>query len=157
MTMKPTVILTAALLCVLSPVCFAAEAAPSPAPQKMPWEDPSYAKDISATQADSRAEERAKGGWTEFIRHHEDRKKWVTEKKVDILMIGDSIVFGWSREGHEVWNEHYGNRNAVNIGSSGDMTSHMLWHMPDALHPNAEGYREWAKAMEPMLTTLLGK
>jgi lysophospholipase L1-like esterase len=72
-------------------------------------------------------------------------------------MIGDSIVFGWSREGHEVWNEHYGNRNAVNIGSSGDMTSHMLWHMPDALHPNAEGYREWAKAMEPMLTTLLGK
>lgn len=32
--MKPTVILTGALLCVLSPVCFAAEAAPSPAPQK---------------------------------------------------------------------------------------------------------------------------
>ena len=60
--------------------------------QKMPWEDPSYAKDISATQADSRAEERAKGGWTEFIRHHEDRKRWVTEKKVDILMIGDSMA-----------------------------------------------------------------
>jgi lysophospholipase L1-like esterase len=168
-----------------------------------------------------------------------------------------------------VWNEHYGNRNAVNIGSSGDRTSHMLWHiqdggldgmkdrnpeavvimigtnnrgapanegrdtaqgvlailkevhhrlpdskilllaifprdwkpedegrirndqinrilktyadnktvywldlretflekdgmlrkdlMPDALHPNVEGYREWAKAMEPMLTKLLGK
>jgi hypothetical protein len=48
--------------------------------QKMPWEDTNYAKDISATQADSRAEERAKGGWTEFIRHHEDRKRWVTEK-----------------------------------------------------------------------------
>ena len=153
MTMKPTVILTAALLCVLSPVCFAVEAAPSPAPQKMPWEDPSYAKDISATQADSRAEERAKGGWTEFIRHHEDRKRWVTEKKVDILMIGDSIVFEWCREGHEVWNEHYGKRNAVNIASSGDRTS----HMPDALHPNVEGYREWAKAMEPKLTDLLGK
>jgi beta-glucosidase len=193
----------------------------------------------------------------------------VTEKKVDILMIGDSIVFGWSREGHEVWNENYGNRNAVNIGSSGDMTSHMLWHiqdggldgmkdrnpaavvimigtnnrgepanegrdtaqgvlailkevhqrlpaskilllaifprdgrpedagrirndqvnsilktyadnktvywldlketflskdgmlrkdlMPDEVHPNVEGYREWAKAMEPTLTGLLGK
>ena len=241
----------------------------TPFSQKMPWEDPSYAKDIPATQADSRAEERAKGGWTEFKRHHEDRKRWVTEKKVDILMRGDSIVFGWSREGHKVWNEHYGNRNAVNIGSSGDRTSHMLWHiqdggldgmkdrnpkvvvimigtnnrdepanegrdtaqgvlailkevhhrlpdskilllaifprewkptdagrirndqvnsilktyadnktvywldlketflgkdgmlrkdlMPDALHPNVEGYREWAKAMEPMLTELLGK
>ena len=88
--------------------------------KKLPWEDPYYAKDISATQADSRAEERAKGGWTEFIRHHEDRKRWVTDKNVDILMIGDSIVFGWSREGHEVWDEHYGSRNAVNIGSSGD-------------------------------------
>jgi lysophospholipase L1-like esterase len=29
--------------------------------------------------------------------------------------------------------------------------------MPDALHPNVEGYREWAKAMEPMLTNLLEK
>jgi lysophospholipase L1-like esterase len=29
--------------------------------------------------------------------------------------------------------------------------------MPDALHPNVEGYREWAKAKEPMLTELLGK
>jgi lysophospholipase L1-like esterase len=29
--------------------------------------------------------------------------------------------------------------------------------MPDALHPSVEGYREWAKAMEPMLTKLLGK
>ena len=57
--------------------------------QKMPWEDPYYAKDVSATQADSRAEERAKGGWTEFIRHHEDRKKWVTDKNVDILMIAE--------------------------------------------------------------------
>ncbi len=128
---QKSLLLVAALLCVLSPTSFAQEAAPSPPPQKMPWEDPSYAKDIPATQADSRAEERAKGGWTEFIRHHEDRKKWVTDKKVDILMIGDSIVFGWSREGHEVWNEHYGNRNAVNIGSSGDKTSHMLWHIQD--------------------------
>ena len=29
--------------------------------------------------------------------------------------------------------------------------------MPDALHPNVEGHREWAKAMEPMLTELFGK
>lgn len=101
------------------------------ASQAMPWEDPHYAKDIPATIADSRAEERAKGGWTEFVRHHEDRKRWVTEKQVDILMIGDSIVFGWSRLGRKVWDEHYGARNAVNIGSSGDQTSHMLWHIQD--------------------------
>ncbi|MCL4180446.1 MAG: hypothetical protein KJ072_22200 [Verrucomicrobia bacterium] len=29
--------------------------------------------------------------------------------------------------------------------------------VPDALHTNVEGYREWAKAMEPRLTELLGK
>ena len=29
--------------------------------------------------------------------------------------------------------------------------------MPDALHPNVAGYREWAKAMEPKLTQLLAK
>jgi hypothetical protein len=28
--------------------------------------------------------------------------------------------------------------------------------MPDALYPNVEAYREWATAMEPMLTELLG-
>ena len=28
--------------------------------------------------------------------------------------------------------------------------------MPDALHPNAAGYEIWAKAMEPILSKLLG-
>jgi lysophospholipase L1-like esterase len=250
-------LMTNALLCGAEPQ----------ASQPMPWKDPNYVKDIPATQADSRAEERAKGGWTEFIKHHEDRKKWVTEKPVDILMIGDSIIFEWRRVGRKVWDEHYGSRNVANIASSGDMTSHMLWHiqeggldgmkdrnpkvvvvmigtnnrgepsnegrdtaqgvlailkevhqrlpqskilllaifprgltpndkgrmrndqvntilqtyadnqtvfwldlkdtflendgtlrkqlMPDALHPNAEGYQQWAAAMEPMLTKLL--
>ena len=43
-------------------------------------------------------------------------------------MVGDSIVFGWSRVGQPVWDEFYGDRKAVNIGSSGDRTYHMLWH-----------------------------
>lgn len=29
--------------------------------------------------------------------------------------------------------------------------------MPDALYPNVEGYLEWAKALEPMLTEWLEK
>lgn len=98
---------------------------------KMPWEDPNYAKDIPATQADSRAKERAKGQWTAFIRHHENRKKWVTEKPVDLLMIGDSIIFEYDRSARKIWDEYYGKRNAVNIASSGDRTSHMLWHIQD--------------------------
>jgi len=98
---------------------------------RMPWEDPDYAKDIPATMANSRAEERAKGGWTAFIRHHENRKKWVAEKPVDLLMIGDSIIFEYDRSARPIWDEYYGERNAVNIASSGDATQHMLWHIQD--------------------------
>jgi len=94
--------------------------------RKMPWSDPDYRKDLPATLAVSRAEE---PGWNLWIPHHNNRKKWVAEREVDLLMVGDSIVFGWSRTGRKVWEEYYGKRNAVNIGSSGDRTQHMLWHI----------------------------
>ncbi len=236
----------------------------------MPWENPAYETTIRATQAESRpGPEEDPKSWTAWLRHHEDRKRWCTEQEVDLLMVGDSIVFGWSRVGNKVWDEFYGQRKAVNIGSSGDRTYHMLWHfqnggldgmkdrnpklvvvmigtnnrgipelhghdtaygilallkeihaklpeskillmpifprgdtpedpgrlrndeinailrtyvdgktvhwldighvfldgegrmnrelMPDALHPNEEGYRVWAKAMEPTLRKLLGE
>ena len=97
--------------------------------QPMPWEDPAYETDIRATQAESRpGPDEDPKSWTAWMRHHEDRKRWCTEKEVDLLMVGDSIVFGWSRGGKPVWDEFYGDRKAVNIGSSGDRTYHMLWH-----------------------------
>jgi beta-glucosidase len=95
--------------------------------QPMPWEDPAYETNIRATMAESRPGP-DETGWTAWLRHHEDRKRWCTGQDVDPLMVGDSIVFGWSRTGHKVWDEFYGKRKAVNIGSSGDQTYHMLWH-----------------------------
>ena len=62
------------------------------------------------------------------MKHHEDRKAWVKNRNVDLLMVGDSIVFRWARTGKKVWDEYYLKRNACNIGSSGDKTQHMLWH-----------------------------
>jgi len=95
----------------------------------MPWEDPTYETNIRATQAESRpGPDEDPNSWTAWIRHHNNRVQWCTEQPVDLLMVGDSIVFGWSRVGTPVWNEFYGDRNAVNIGSSGDRTYHMLWH-----------------------------
>jgi len=97
--------------------------------EPMPWEDPSYETNISATQAESRpGSEDDPKGWNLWMRHHENRKQWCAEQQVDLLMVGDSIVFGWSRIGKPVWDQYYGNRKAVNIGSSGDKTQHMLWH-----------------------------
>jgi beta-glucosidase len=90
----------------------------------MPWEDPTYDTTLRATQAEARP-----SSWTLWMRHHQNRVNWVAEKPVDLLMIGDSIVFQWGRSGKDVWNKWYADRNAVNIGSSGDRTYHMLYHL----------------------------
>jgi len=100
---------------------------PSSETSPMPWEDPAYKSDMRATMAESRPGPEEKG-WTEWLKHHEDRKRWCSEKPVDLLMVGDSIVFGWSRVGKSMWDSYYSDRKAVNIGSSGDRTYHMLWH-----------------------------
>jgi len=92
---------------------------------KAPWADPSYRKDIPATIAESRP---VSTGWKLWMKHHENRKKWVADRKVDLLMVGDSIVFRWGRNGARVWDEYYAKRNGCNIGSSGDRIQHMLWH-----------------------------
>lgn len=99
------------------------------AQEKMPWQDASYQKTIPATMATPRPEKGVEEGWTLWMKHHQNRVDWVAEQEVDLLMIGDSIVFGWSRIGKPVWEEFYGKRKAVNIGSSGDRTKHMLWHL----------------------------
>jgi beta-glucosidase len=82
------------------------------------------------------------------MKHHEDRKRWVKENKVDLLMVGDSITFRWSRGGHKVWDEYYAKRNACNIGSSGDWTKHMLWHFE---HGGLDGM----KGKNPKLVVLM--
>jgi len=64
-----------------------------------------------------------------FVKHHEKRNKWVTEKDVDYLVIGDSITFQWSRSTRKIGEKYYGPRKAVNIASSGDRTQHMLWYI----------------------------
>jgi len=122
-------------------------ATPSSIAGPKPWDDPSYRKDIPATQAASRPEP-GRTGWPLWMKHHEDRKRWVAERKVDLLMIGDSITFRWSRDGHKVWDEYYARRNGCNIGSSGDWTKHMLWHFQ---HGGLDGL----KGKNPKLVVLM--
>ncbi len=96
--------------------------------EPMPWKNPAYETTIRATQAESRpGPEEDPKSWNAWLRHHEDRKRWCTEQEVDLLMVGDSIVFGWSRVGRRVWNEFDGDRKAVNIGSSGKQSFEMLF------------------------------
>jgi len=66
---------------------------------------------------------------------HQGFNDRIKKGNADLLFIGDSITHGW--EGQvELWNKYYGKRNAVNLGISGDETSHVLWRLD---HGNIDG------------------
>lgn len=66
------------------------------------------------------------GNW---MKRHESMNARVAEGNVDLVFIGDSITQGWEGAGREVWAEFYNDRNAVNLGISGDRTQHVIWRL----------------------------
>lgn len=60
---------------------------------------------------------------------HEAMNARVKQGNVDMVFIGDSITHGWEGNGKDVWAKFYANRNAVNLGISGDQTAHVLWRL----------------------------
>lgn len=66
-------------------------------------------------------------GW--WVERQEKVNSRIAEGNVDLLFIGDSITQGWEGAGKRVWDEYYGDRNAVNLGFSGDRTQHVLWRL----------------------------
>ncbi len=62
---------------------------------------------------------------------HNAMKERLLEGNADLLFIGDSITQGWESAGKEVWDYYYADRNAVNLGTSGDRTYHVLWRLDD--------------------------
>lgn len=51
------------------------------------------------------------------------------EGDFDLAFIGDSITQGWEGAGKSVWEEHYSDRNAINLGFGGDRTEHVIWRL----------------------------
>lgn len=51
------------------------------------------------------------------------------KQKIDVAFIGDSITQGWEGRGKKVWQEFYGDREAVNLGIGGDRTEHIIWRL----------------------------
>lgn len=66
------------------------------------------------------------GGW---MKRHEAMNERVKQGNVDLVFIGDSITQGWEGRGKDVWKKFYGERNAVNLGISGDRTQHVMWRL----------------------------
>ncbi|HIE71734.1 MAG TPA: hypothetical protein EYP98_17015, partial [Planctomycetes bacterium] len=50
-----------------------------------------------------------------------------------LVMLGDSITQSWGASGKKVWKEFWVERNAINIGVSGDRTQHVLWRLDHGL------------------------
>jgi beta-glucosidase len=71
--------------------------------------------------------ERTTPDW--WMPRHQAVLERVKQGNVDIIMVGDSITHGWERGGKPVWDQYYAQRNAVNMGFSGDKTEHVLWRL----------------------------
>ena len=78
---------------------------------------------IAATTAEAR-----KNDWWQK-RHQQKLAALKKAEQVDLLWIGDSITHSWENGGKKVFQEYYGNRNAFNIGYSGDRTEHVIWRL----------------------------
>ena len=97
------------------------------------------ADDAGAAHPSTTAQVRLASWW--FTRHAEkiaeieaanDPKK---EKKIELLMVGDSITNNFDKggPGEPVWAKHFAPLNALNLGFGGDRTNHVLWrldHLP---------------------------
>src|SRR2546423_1336353 len=54
----------------------------------------------------------------------------------DLVFLGDSLTQAWENHGPPdwldsapVWRRFYGDRNAINLGFTGDTTAHLLWRI----------------------------
>lgn len=68
------------------------------------------------------------GDWW-MPRHEAKLAEKEAMESVDLLWVGDSITHGWESTGKSVWDEYYANRNALNLGFSGDRTEQVLWRI----------------------------
>ncbi len=46
-----------------------------------------------------------------------------------LAFVGDSITQAWEDAGGETWDEFYADRDAINLGISGDRTEHVIWRL----------------------------
>ena len=74
-----------------------------------------------------------KPGWNNI---HHNHTSLIRNPLRETLLIGDSIISGFSRYGG-VWQKHFGHLNALNLGIGGDKTQHVLWRVQNyVLTPN---------------------
>jgi len=103
-------------------------------------EDPAYAETVKRLKSQLRDIRKEYRAHSALIPANRNNLKWWAERQeaknalarsnqFDLLFIGDSITQGWEGGGKAVWQSHYGERNALNLGFSGDRTEHVIWRL----------------------------
>ena len=65
-----------------------------------------------------------------WLPRHQDKLAEITRvKDSQIVFIGDSITQGWEKEGASLWQRHYKQYKAINLGYGGDRTENVLWRL----------------------------
>ncbi|MHA2937887.1 platelet-activating factor acetylhydrolase IB subunit [Vibrio sp. RC27] len=78
-------------------------------------------------------------------KRHNAKIKQAKNAEIDLLMLGDSITHRWEMAGSAVWQQYYQDKNAFNLGFSGDKTEQVLWRLQNGAVDN----------MSPKLTVLM--
>jgi lysophospholipase L1-like esterase len=67
---------------------------------------------------------------------HEAKLDELRKGHVDLVFLGDSITQDWEKHGPPdwqdyapIWQRFYGDREAINLGFTGDATAHLLWRI----------------------------
>lgn len=93
------------------------------------------AKSKKANPADEPKDRLQEEWWKE---RHEQKLELAKTAKADLLFIGDSITQGWEKRVPKLWEETYEQKNAFNIGFSGDRTEHVLWRLDNGAMDNMQ-------------------
>lgn len=67
---------------------------------------------------------------------HEAKLAEIRGKRIDLVFLGDSIIEQYEHASKDpwddyrpIWDEYYGDRDALNLGFAGDTTAHLLWRI----------------------------
>lgn len=80
--------------------------------------------------------------WSGYVDALSARLRTMDLSRVELVFVGDSIVFNWSPE---LFQHFYGHRMPLNLGIPGDTTATLLWRLRNG---------NWPPALKPRLVVL---
>jgi beta-glucosidase len=67
---------------------------------------------------------------------HQQINREVRRRRPRVILVGDSIIYGWRFIGRPVWKRQFGRVSTLNLGMDRDQTGHVLWRLK---HGNLKG------------------